>query len=787
MQAITPELRALLVSKLQIGSDSFGGRVEIAGVSYRCSSMTLDKNKRMQADQLVVELPNEDLALGWGATNVFPTNTRIKAFQWFGDVANEVQVFDGLIDNPIDHRDVLHMTLNCRGRFALLVDQTFSASGPQGADEDGSVRTEDNGVYLSKEVSAILDDILDRVGWPSADRHITPTSLVLDEFILSDGTSYADAIIGQEQLTGLTGYDCWSDEVGVFHFDPTPSSDIVEVPNEPTYTWRTGVDITELGDSTDQYELVTRVKAIGPLTTLKPSWTMLWQTTKVPRPVGIWYDPAHTDQIRVISSSTKRLYTLRDSDRQVLSSVYLGSVIPHPLGISGDPANSAIYWVLDAPWYYGGGTSGNTVKKVRKSDNAVLASYAIPSGRWSAIKVSSSFIWLTNLDTDRFYKRSKTDASAIANYQHVYQSVTQTNPSGLMIDGTTLHLFWANGGTTARFLVCDESTPTTIDSVVKTAGTNLHGGEMNTTTHTECWGDNDSLGLTAKFSLVTPVTNDVAREVIDTALEDELGTLAELEDRVHDSHPGDAAHPWESRRMSLRLEIVNSIAQANDIAKFWLDKLGRRKRVLDAGIIGNPAVQINDLVRVEDPKTGIFQNWVLDTIHTEMAETYLGTVSLVRGGVANDEITEPDPPPSDGDSEEHILASWSGRIEYLSEGSGTSAGPAAIVPGAANSTSLVVGDTEVTLVNGKTYAYVFDHELDATDLDTGHEVGLNDAGTWSAPHISTSGGLTTAHYEGTFTTGTTFLNAGTHSITASAAGSSHVPKAAALNWSISEL
>jgi hypothetical protein len=74
---------------------------------------------------------NEDGALGWGSTSIFPTNSRIKAFQWYGDVANEVQVFDGLIDNPKDHRDVRALTLTCRDRFALLIDQTFSASAPQ--------------------------------------------------------------------------------------------------------------------------------------------------------------------------------------------------------------------------------------------------------------------------------------------------------------------------------------------------------------------------------------------------------------------------------------------------------------------------------------------------------------------------------------------------------------------------------------------------------------------------------------------------------------------------------
>jgi hypothetical protein len=86
----------------------------------------------------------------------------------------------------------------------------------------------------------------------------------------------------------------------------------------------------------------------------------------------------------------------------------------------------------------------------------------------------------------------------------------------------------------------DESAPRTITGVVKTAGTQLHGGEMDTTTHTECYGDSDSLGLVAKFTLKEPVAHDVAQEAIDTDLEDELGRLAQLEDRVHDSHPLDA-------------------------------------------------------------------------------------------------------------------------------------------------------------------------------------------------------------------------------------------------------
>lgn len=651
MQTITQELRDLLKSKLQIGDNAFAGRIEIGGQSYPCSQMTIDSSLRMQADQLTVLMANEALQLGWGPTNIFPTNTRIKAFQWFGDPANEVQTFDGVIDNPVDHRDVLTMTLNARDRFAILIDQTFQAFAAQEADADDNDRTENNGVYLNREVDYILNDILDRAGWPTADRDIQPTSIVLTEFVLEDGTSYADNITGDNRLTTLTGFSAWADQLGVFQFKPTPSSDIVQVPAVPTYTWRSGEDMLEFGNSTDQYELITRVRTRGPVQTtqLTPAWQMVWQTRKISRPVGIWYDPAFPSSIRVIDATTKRLFTIRDSDHQVISSVYLGSAILYPLGISGDPSDSTHYYVLNAPWYYGGGTSGNSVKKVRKSDNVVVGTFALPSGRWSALKISASYAYLTNLDTDRFYRRDKTDMSAIANYQHVYQSVTQTNPSGMMIDGTTLMLFWANGGTTARFLHCEESAPTVITDVTKTAGSTLHGGEMNTDTHIDCWGDSDSAGLTAKFHLQTTTTTtvNVTSEAVDTELEDELGANAELEDREHDTHPGDPDHPWESRRLNLDLSAIDNLAQAADIAAFWLGKLGQRRQVVDAGIIGNPAVQKNDLVRVEDPKTGHRQNLVLDTYHSEMGETFFAVVSLVRGGVANDEITEPDPPPTD--------------------------------------------------------------------------------------------------------------------------------------------
>lgn len=122
-----------------------------------------------------------------------------------------------------------------------------------------------------------------------------------------------------------------------------------------------------------------------------------------------------------------------------------------------------------------------------------------------------------------------------------------------------------------------------------------------------------------------------------------------------------------------------------------------------------------------------------------------------------------------------------GHIDYMSEGYGDSGGPGATTPGA-NTTTAVTGDASVTLITGITYNYHFLHILNTLDLDTSHQVGLNDGGGWnpSGPHISTPGGDTTVLYEGSFTA--VSGNAGVHSIAASAAGASHVPKAAAMEW-----
>ena len=537
--------------------------------------------------------------------------------------------------------------------------------------------------------------------------------------------------------------------------------------------------VTLLGWETDQYELRTRVKVRGPLTTLKTAWSELWRTSKIKAPVGLWHDPADAANLRVLSRSTKRLYKLRQSDRVILSSVYLGAKVPHPLGLSGDPGDATVYWVLEAPWRTTGSTSGNKVMKFRKADNVRLASYAIPDGRWSAIKVSAAYMWLTNLDTDKVYKRSKADASAIASYTIKYDSslgfpqtnvgTAQTNPSGMMIDGTTLHYFFANAGGTARFLTASESAPRTLTGKVATAGTKLHGGEMDTVTHTECYGDSDDLDLTAKFTLREPVTNDVAQEAVDADLEDELGALAQVEPRIHDAHPADGAHAFLVRRETISIDEVESMAQAMEVAQTQLLALSARRQILDVGIIGNPALQKTDLVSVADPLVGITVDGRIDTLETDMdaGGAFLGVLALVPQsvlitdditdeGVVDDDggfVEEPTPDPSDpGEDDATGSASIEGIVGF---GSGTSGGdggteyhvtetsgtgPGSLPDAVSGSNRRIVFDVDTVALGANCYVTGDHITLDGSTAPsgavnvTGHPFYMDGGGSHGDPH-----------------------------------------------------
>jgi len=136
--------------------------------------------------------------------------------------------------------------------------------------------------------------------------------------------------------------------------------------------------------------------------------------------------------------------------------------------------------------------------------------------------------------------------------------------------------------------------------------------------------------------------------VVDTALEDELGGLAQTEPREHDTHPLDADHAYEIRRDTVDVLAVTNLAQATETAMRRLEKLSVRRRVLDVGIIGNPVLQKTDLVRVEDPVTSLADDWTIDTYRSEMAAdgTYLGTLALLPVTTPDDDVTD------DGDATE---------------------------------------------------------------------------------------------------------------------------------------
>jgi len=66
--------------------------------------VSIDKSLQTDADALEVELDNSDGSLNLSNPDtVALPGRRIRIFQWYGDPANEVQVFDGFIDKVQEH------------------------------------------------------------------------------------------------------------------------------------------------------------------------------------------------------------------------------------------------------------------------------------------------------------------------------------------------------------------------------------------------------------------------------------------------------------------------------------------------------------------------------------------------------------------------------------------------------------------------------------------------------------------------------------------------------------
>jgi hypothetical protein len=282
-QEITAALRALLKQKLQVGNETFMGELVWRSLpsgetEYRVTSMDVSFSLGLQAAQLTATIPLADtdhhILEGFGSP-WFP-NDPVRAYAWYGDPANRVCIFTGLLDRLEHHRDPSSFTVKARSRMKWLLEQRFQATAPQGADEDGAVRTEDNGVYLGKTIEYIINDILDRAGWPADDRSIAGLGLTADEYVLPDDTSWAECIVGAARLSDMEASDLWEDPLGVIHYALQRIGRNTHSPLPTEYRFEAGRDVLALDYSADDEDRATRAIVTGPMTTSIPAWTETW-------------------------------------------------------------------------------------------------------------------------------------------------------------------------------------------------------------------------------------------------------------------------------------------------------------------------------------------------------------------------------------------------------------------------------------------------------------------------------------------------------------------------------
>lgn len=602
----------------------------------KVATLNLDRSRKMAAAQLDAVLANEAGALGWysgdGVTAI--PNNQVRAFAWLNDSANRVRIFTGILDRIHEHRNPKTIGLKARSRMKWLVEQKFRSSAPQLSGEDGAVRTEDNGVYLSKTIGYIVADIAARAGWPAADVVIDASAyaITLAEYVLSSGGTWVDQLAGADRLTTAAGCDLVEDELGILRFEPSP----LVAASEPAREWdfAAGVNVLSLDHEVDDEDRATRVEVTGPMTSAVPKWEEVWSTAILDHPAGAWYDPADADYLRVIDRVTKYIYRIKQSDRSIASKKYLGG---YPLGLSGDPTDATHYYVLHAPWRNTGSTSGNSVKRYLKSDNSLVSTSTLPNGRWSALKFNGTHLWLTNYDDGKLYKKTYVAggaAAAVASYTIVDDDgETQTQATGMWLNGTSLGLFFAAH---KRFLLVDTSAPTVVTGAQSTMGTRIAGGESDTDTDIDLYAvaSKGSFGLdsgmVAKFTLAEFVTTDVSAVAIDYDLEDTLGQQSGIAARDHDGCPNSPVpHAFEARLATYSMKVVQSLAQAGDVADAQLSLLKRLRRVVDLATLGHPGVQLNDPVGYTDAIAACDLTAIVDSYRVALGRTYVQTMSVL--------------------------------------------------------------------------------------------------------------------------------------------------------------
>ena len=629
MQAITGTLRAILRHRFQGGADGFSARIFFpdAGADVFSPVLTVDIEKSLQNDasSFTIEIPPPPADLApYVARDAF-----IRVEQWFGDVANAVQTFEGFIDKVEDTRDDSGRSIVLTGRDWMkhAIVQGFIVSSPQGADETGTVRTPDNGVFLNMEVSDIVTELLTHLAFPST--AVSQTSYQIDEFIVGDNDSYAATF---SRLALLVGFRSYCDEAGCYRFEAPAvplDGDGVPIPaaifraGGPTIAYPTAMDMLSIARAEDDYDLATRVKVIGPMTTMKPAWTQTWSTAKIPKPTGIAYIPTDTTHIKVCGGSTRRIYTLLRSNRTITAT---GTQIAgtYLAGLSTDPSDASILWGLDAPWRVGSG-SASKILKLNSTTYAVLDSFTLPSGMWADIKADGSVLWLANQTTGQFHTRSKADGSSITSHAIGGRS----DPTGVAVDGTKLYFFFAASN---KALEYDSSDLSTLLRTISTAGTGIIGGEVDTTTHNDLFACSDTVGsgpgTVWEYTIIEPVDNTVSVVAISGVgvvhPEPTIPTGP-----LETSYPPDGVHRNPIRRSILQLPVITSYAQATDTVLDQLDQLDQARLTIDFGIVGHPGLQKTDVIQVIDAVTDISSYMSVDTYRASAGDGYFGTVAAV--------------------------------------------------------------------------------------------------------------------------------------------------------------
>lgn len=212
------------------------------------------------------------------------------------------------------------------------------------------------------------------------------------------------------------------------------------------------------------------------------TWSEIWRTGKITNPVGACLLDNDPTYLYVISSTTRKIYKLRESDRVIVGSsppLFTGGA--NACGLCADPTDNTIMWALQSEI---AGGSGNT--KIRKVDVTgaisgwnVATTFDLGSSvQLTDIEADSSNLWTTRFDgTTSLYKRSKSTGAVVTGYTISYGGVTQTQATGSSINGTEIAL-WYYGK--KRALIADLSAPSTIIDKISTTGLSAFGGAWTT-------------------------------------------------------------------------------------------------------------------------------------------------------------------------------------------------------------------------------------------------------------------------------------------------------------------